>query len=65
MYWYSCIDSNILAVGAEDGAGGFRIMLHGGKWTASDLQTAIQALGATVGTNSYDASGATVTDFTF
>ena len=57
--------ANILAVGAEDGAGGFRIMLHGGKWTASDLQTAIQALGATVGTNNYDASGATVTDFTF
>jgi hypothetical protein len=57
--------ANILAVGAEDGAGGFRIMLHGGKWTAGDLQTAIQALGATVGTNNYDASGATVTDFTF
>lgn len=57
--------ANILAIGVEDGAGGFRIMLHGGKWTDSDLQTAIQALGATVGTNNYDASGATVTDFAF
>ena len=57
--------TNILAVGVEDGAGGFRIMVHGGKWTDSDLQTAIRALGATVGTNNYDASGATVTDFAF
>ena len=30
-----------------------------------DLQTAIRALGATVGTNNYDASGATVVDFAF
>lgn len=55
----------VLAVGAEDGAGGFRVMLQNSGWSASALQTAIQALGATVGTNNYDASGATVTDFTF
>lgn len=57
--------ANILAVGAEDTNGGFRIMLHGSKWTDADLQTALQALGASVGTNGYDASGATVTAFTF
>tara|TARA_R100001509_G_C4688873_1_gene156164 strand:- start:55 stop:390 length:336 start_codon:yes stop_codon:yes gene_type:complete len=55
----------VLAVGVEDGAGGFRIMLQNSAWTAGALQTAIQALGATVGTNNYDASGATVTDFAF
>ena len=57
--------ANILAVGAEDTNGGFRIMLHGSKWTDGDLQTAIRALGATAGTNNYDASGATVTGFVF
>jgi hypothetical protein len=55
----------VLAVGVEDGAGGFRVMLQNSGWTSGALQTAIQALGATVGTNNYDASGATVTDFTF
>jgi len=57
--------ATILAVGAEDGAGAFRVMVHGTAWSASDLQTALQALGATVGANNYDASGATATDFTF
>ena len=52
-------------VGAEDGAGAFRVMLHGSAWTAGDLQTALQALGATVGANNYDASGATATGFTY
>jgi hypothetical protein len=62
-----CIEefSNIIAVGAEDGAGGFRIMLHGGKWTAASLQTALQALGATVGANGYNMSAATVADYVF
>tara|TARA_B100001094_G_scaffold270544_1_gene275431 strand:+ start:325 stop:657 length:333 start_codon:yes stop_codon:yes gene_type:complete len=55
----------IIAVGAEDGNGGFRIMVQGSLWTPSDLQTAVRALGATVGTNNYDASGATVGAFTF
>ena len=62
-----CIEefSNIIAVGAEDCAGGFRIMLHGGKWTAASLQTALQALGTSVGTNGYNMSGATVADYAF
>ena len=51
--------------GAEDGAGAFRVMVHGTGWSASDLQTALQALGATVGANNYDASGATAADFTY
>ena len=57
--------TTVLAVGAEDGNGAFRVMVHGSAWSASDLQTALQALGATVGANSYDASGATAADFTF
>jgi len=57
--------ATILAVGAEDGAGAFRVMLHGSAWTDADMQTDIRALGATVGANSYDASGATVAAFTF
>ena len=57
--------ATILAVGAEDGNGAFRVMLHGSAWTDSDLQTALQALGETVGTNNYDASGATATAFTY
>ena len=40
-------------------------MLHGSAWTDSDLQTAIRDLGATVGANNYDASGATVAAFAF
>ena len=57
--------ATILAVGAEDGAGAFRVMLHGSAWTDADMQTAIRDLGATVGSGSYDASGATVAAFTF
>ncbi len=57
--------ATILAVGAEDGNGAFRVMVHGSAWSASDLQTALQALGATVGANNYDASGATATGFTY
>jgi|TARA_R110000868_G_scaffold733_4_gene5338 hypothetical protein len=57
--------ATIVAVGAEDGAGGFRIMLQGGTWDAGTLQTALRAFGATVGTNNYDLSGATVAAYTF
>ena len=57
--------ATILAVGAEDGAGAFRVMLHGSAWTDADMQTAIRALGATVGSGNYDATGATVAAFTF
>ena len=57
--------ATILAVGVEDGAGAFRVMLHGSAWTAADMQTDIRALGAAVGANNYDATGATVADFGF
>jgi hypothetical protein len=45
-------------------AGQISIMLegNGGGWTAGDLQTAIRALGASVGANTIDVSGTTVTD---
>lgn len=56
--------ATILALGAEDGAGGFRIMLQNSGWTAAELETAIQALNP-IGTNNYDSSGASVTAFTF
>jgi len=67
-----CIEeyATIVAIGTEDGAGGFRTMLQGGSWTAGTLQTAIRALGPNgdgtdLGTNSYDASAATVVAYTF
>ena len=55
----------IIAVGAEDGNGGFRIIVQGSLWAPADLQTAIRNLGSTVGTNNYNASTATVGAFTF
>ena len=55
----------IVAIGAEDGAGGFRIAIENFSSDAATVQAAIQGLGATVGTNSYDCSLATATDFTF
>lgn len=53
-----------LAIGAES-SGVFRVMVHGSAWTAADLQTAIRALGATVGANDVDLTGTTVADFAF
>lgn len=48
----------------NDTSGQISVMLeaNGGGWTASTLQTAIRALGATVGANSVDVTGTTVTD---
>lgn len=48
----------------NDTTGQISVMLeaNGGGWTAATLQTAIRALGATVGANSVDVSGTTVTD---
>jgi hypothetical protein len=45
-------------------SGQISIMLeaNGGGWTAAALQTAIRALGATVGVNNVDVTGTTVTD---
>ena len=57
----------IVEIGALDGpgAGQFRIAVENSSISAADLQTAIRALGATVGANNYDASAATVADFTY
>ena len=48
----------------NDATGQISIMLegNGGGWTAATMQTAIRALGATVGANSVDVSGTTVTN---
>ena len=48
----------------NDTSGQISVMLeaNGGGWTAATLQTAIRALGATVGANNVDVTGTTVTD---
>lgn len=48
----------------NDTSGQISVMLeaNGGGWTAASMQTAIRALGATVGANNVDVSGTTVTD---
>lgn len=53
----------IIAMGTESN-GAFRVAIEGNTWTAGDLETALQGLGATVGTNNYDATGTTVAVFT-
>ena len=57
---------NIVEIGALDGpgAGQFRVGIENNGITAADLQTAIRALGNQVGSGNYDATGATVSDFT-
>jgi NADPH:quinone reductase-like Zn-dependent oxidoreductase len=54
----------ILAMGTESN-GAFRVAIENNTWTQADLEAALQGLGATVGTNNYDATGATVADFVF
>lgn len=52
----------------ESGATGvasWGIEQNGAGWTASDLQTAIRALGTAVGANNVDVSGTTVTNVGF
>ena len=48
----------------NDTSGQISVMLeaNGGGWTAATLQTAIRALGASVGANTVDVTGTTVTD---
>jgi hypothetical protein len=41
------------------------VMVERSSWTASTLQTTLRALGTSVGTNSKDVSGTTVTDVGF
>ena len=55
----------VVAIGAEDGAGSFRIAIENFSSDAGNVEAQIRLLGATVGTNSYDCTLATVTDFTF
>ena len=55
-------EGTLLAVGAESN-GTFRVVVENSTWTAATLQTALQGLGATVGTNDYDCSTTTVADF--
>jgi hypothetical protein len=47
------------------GAASWGIEQNGAGWTAADLQTAIRALGTTVGGNNVDMSLTTVTDVGF
>jgi hypothetical protein len=54
----------IIAMGNESN-GAFRVAIENNTWAAADLEAALQGLGATVGTNNYDATGTTVADFTF
>lgn len=49
----------------SSGVASWGIEQSGAGWTAADLQTAIRALGATVGANNVDVSGTTVTDVGF
>jgi hypothetical protein len=49
----------------SSGVASWGIEMDGAGWTAADLQTAIRALGATVGANSVDVSGTTVTNVGF
>ena len=53
----------ILAYQVEDDTTGqISVMVAGSNWTNSTMQTAIRALGTTVGNNTVDVSGSTVTD---
>lgn len=49
----------------SSGAASWGIETDGAGWTAADLQTAIRALGTTVGANNVDVSGTTVTNVGF
>tara|TARA_B110000503_G_C7106213_1_gene396030 strand:+ start:249 stop:575 length:327 start_codon:yes stop_codon:yes gene_type:complete len=54
----------VLSLGAEL-AGAFRVAIENNTWTAVSLQIALRALGNTVGTNNYNMTDTTVTDFIF
>lgn len=60
------IKSTPLAYQVEnDALGQLSIMVEADAWNATDMQTALQALGTTVGANSVDVSASTVTDVGF
>ena len=53
----------ILAYQVQDDTGGqISVMVAGSNWTNTAMQTAIRALGATVGGNTVDVTGSLVTD---
>ena len=54
----------IVAMGTES-SGAFRVAVENASVSAADLQTALRALGSTVGANNYDASAATAAAFTY
>ena len=54
----------ILAMGTELN-GAFRVAIENNGWTQAKPEAELQALGATVGVNNYNCTGATVADFTF
>lgn len=58
------LKGTIIAIGATASDGAFRVAVENSDWTAADLENAIKALG-TVGANNYNASGATVSVFTY
>tara|TARA_B110000483_G_scaffold193700_1_gene230571 strand:+ start:1396 stop:1722 length:327 start_codon:yes stop_codon:yes gene_type:complete len=43
----------------------FHVAIENNGWSAADLQTELQGLGATVGTNNYDCSTTTAQTFNF
>ena len=56
----------ILAYQVQDDTSGYiSVMVAGSNWDSSNLQTAIRALGTTVGSNNVDVSGTVVTDTGF
>jgi hypothetical protein len=56
----------VLAYQVEGDANGqISVMVAGSNWTSSAMQTAIRALGTTVGANTVDVSGTDVTDTGF
>jgi hypothetical protein len=59
------LKGTIIAIGATATDGIFRVAIENSDWTATDLQAAIVALGATVGTNNYSCSSATVAVFAY
>tara|TARA_R110000868_G_scaffold105853_4_gene290652 strand:- start:1390 stop:1716 length:327 start_codon:yes stop_codon:yes gene_type:complete len=54
----------IMSLGAQ-AVGLFRVAIENNGWSEADLQIALQALGNTVGTNNYNMTDTTVTDFIF
>jgi hypothetical protein len=57
--------AGIVAYQIETTGGQISLCLEGGNWTAAALQSAVRALGSTVGANSIDVTGTTVTDVGF